>query len=321
MDENLKNVSSFSKLILFIDKILNKLTYLPFYMNEVLTLDNFNKIKESKNLVVTNDRIGISLFPILLYLKFFKKINVVVIVMGLLNNREPGIIRLFLQNFFIKIFLYIVSSFIFLGKGEYQEACTKYKSFKNKFYFVPFCVDSKFWESGVDINSSDRDSILFIGNDSKREFDKVVEISKILKNYNFIFVTYNIKKNLLGKNFTLINGNWNQGLLSDLEIKDIYNKGLLTVMPLKNTFQPSGQSVTLQSMSMGVPVLISKTKGFWDYSKFKNNKDIFFIENNDPELWALKIKEIIQNKSLRNQISKNCRNLIKKDFDFIFFIK
>ena len=41
-------------------------------MNEVLTLDNFNKIKESKNLVVTNDRIGISLFPILLYLKFFK---------------------------------------------------------------------------------------------------------------------------------------------------------------------------------------------------------------------------------------------------------
>ena len=61
-------------------------------MNEVLTLDNFNKIKESKNLVVTNDRIGISLFPILLYLKFFKKINVVVIVMGLLNNREPGII-------------------------------------------------------------------------------------------------------------------------------------------------------------------------------------------------------------------------------------
>ena len=145
---------------------------------------------------------------------------------------------------------------------------------------------------------------MFIGNDSKREFDKVVEISKILKNYNFIFVTSNIKKNVLGKNVTLINGNWNQGLLSDLEIKDIYNKGLLTVMPLKNTFQPSGQSVTLQSMSMGVPVLISKTKGFWDYSKFKNNKDIFFIENNDPESWALKIKEIIQNKSLRNQILK-----------------
>ena len=65
--------SSFSKLILFIDKILNKLTYLPFYMNEVLTLDNFNKIKESKNLVVTNDRIGISLFPILLYLKFLRR--------------------------------------------------------------------------------------------------------------------------------------------------------------------------------------------------------------------------------------------------------
>ena len=60
-------------------------------MNEVLTFDNFKKITKSKNLILTNDRIGISLLPVLIYLKIFKKkINVIVIVMGLLNNKQEG---------------------------------------------------------------------------------------------------------------------------------------------------------------------------------------------------------------------------------------
>ena len=35
----------------------------------------------------------------------------------------------------------------------------------------------------------------------------------------------------------------------------------ITIIPLKNTLQPSGQSVALQSMANGTPVLISKTDG------------------------------------------------------------
>ena len=48
------------------------------------------------------------------------------------------------------------------------------------------------------------------------------------------------------------------------------------VYSFKNSTQPSGQSVSLQCMSVGVPVLISKTDGFWDYDLFKDNKNIFF---------------------------------------------
>lgn len=320
LDEGLKNNYVISKIVYLIDRILNKISYLPFYMNEVLTLNNIKKILVSKNLVITNDRIGISLLPILLYIRFFKKINVIVIVMGLLNNRQPGVIRLKLQNLIIKVFLKSVSNFIFLGKGEYQEASKKYESFNNKFQFVPFCVDTDFWDSKIPLSSLERDSILFIGNDSKRDFKNVIEISKLLHNFNFIFVTSNIEKGLIGKNVNLLNGNWNEGLLSDLEIKRIYEKGLITILPLKDTFQPSGQSVALQSMSMGVPVLISRTKGFWDYDKFQNNKNIFFMENNDPIEWARKIKELFVDKKQLNQVSKNSRTLIKSEYNYINFV-
>ena len=38
----------------------------------------------------------------------------------------------------------------------------------------------------------------------------------------------------------------------------------MTIIPLKNSIQPSGQSVALQSMACGTPVVITETFGFWD---------------------------------------------------------
>ena len=52
-----------------------------------------------------------------------------------------------------------------------------------------------------------------------------------------------------------------------------YEQSNLSIIPLKNSLQPSGQSVALQSMSMEVPVLMTKTDGFWDHSVFDNNKN------------------------------------------------
>ena len=62
----------------------------------------------------------------------------------------------------------------------------------------------------------------------------------------------------------MINGSWNDETISDAEIREIYEKSRLTIVPLKNSIQPSGQSVTLQSLSVGTPVIITKTDGFWD---------------------------------------------------------
>ena len=73
LDESLKNSTFSSKLIFIFDRILNKMSNLPFYMNEVLTFDNFKKITKSKNLILTNDRIGISLLPCSYILKNFQK--------------------------------------------------------------------------------------------------------------------------------------------------------------------------------------------------------------------------------------------------------
>ena len=65
------------------------------------------------------------------------------------------------------------------------------------------------------------------------------------------------------KNVNLFNGSWVDNKISDEEIKNFYYyKADLTIIPLIDTLQPSGQSVALQSIACGTPVLITKTSGF-----------------------------------------------------------
>ena len=75
----------------------------------------------------------------------------------------------------------------------------------------------------------------------------------------------------------MIKGHWNKQLISDEELRKIYSDASLSIIPIRNSYQPSGQSVALQSMSMGVPVMITYTDGFWD-KIFLINKTLFLLK-------------------------------------------
>ena len=80
-----------------------------------------------------------------------------------------------------------------------------------------------------------------------------------------LYITERIlKSEILNNNVILKNGSWGNSQISDSQIKNLYSQSKLVILPLYNSMQPSGQSVSLQAMSMNVPVLISKTEGFWD---------------------------------------------------------
>lgn len=319
LDESNKLNKFSSKILFFFDRVLNKITRLPFYMNEVISFENIKKLKNSKNIIFTNDRIGISLLPIVIFLKLIYKINCVVIVMGMLNNSGNNGLMRFLRSIFIKLFIRFNDKFIFLGLGEYENAKQYFKN-NNKFFFFPFCVDSAFWKSKDKYIPSKRKKILFIGNDGNREFQKAIDIAKIMKNEEFLFVTSNEEiNNLKMENVEVITGNWNRSLLTDNDIRDIYEQSKLTILPLKNTLQPSGQSVTLQSMSCGVPVIISNTIGFWDADKFKNEYHLIRLKDNSINSWVSKISEILKNEDLLSEISKNGMELININYDISKF--
>jgi len=312
-DDNNKSLFS------IISKILRKLSKLSFFIENICSFKNFGKLWKSDHIIATNDRIGISLMPFLIIYKLFNVNKTSVIVMGLLAKETKNIFSHIFQRLLLNIFFYLCSNFIFLSKSELIQAQVSYKRFKHKFHFIPFCVDTDFWKKDEN-EIFNRNKIIFVGNDGRREYDLVLKIAKELPEYEFLVITSNIDSSeLLSQNVELVKGSWNKRILSDDDLKKYYQQSLLSIIPIKNTYQPSGQSVALQSMAMGVPVMISDTIGFWDKEMFRDGDNIFFATDNSLNTWVESIKNIIDNHKIKNLVSENGYKTVNEFYNSEFF--
>ena len=97
-------------------------------------------------------------------------------------------------------------------------------------------------------------------------------------------------------------------------MRDIYAKSVLSIIPIHNSYQPSGQSVALQSMSMGVPVAITHTDGFWDKELFSDSTNIFFVDKNILSIWTQSIIKIMSDLKLHEKISSEAIKTIEEHY-------
>ena len=71
-------------------------------------------------------------------------------------------------------------------------------------------------------------------------------------------------------------------------------------------------------MAVGVPVLITKTDGFWT-DLFTIDEGIYMVDENHINTWTKKIEEILSKKN--NQISNESLEIIKSNFSVEKFNK
>jgi glycosyltransferase involved in cell wall biosynthesis len=215
----------------------------------------------------------------------------------------------------IKILTYFVDNLLFLGKGELEKAIRVDSKIKEKSVYFPWCVDRKFWKVSDELKNKNKEKIVFVGNDGNRNDVLLTEIAKKLPQYNFIFVTNILKLvDLKLENVEIIQGQWGKSFLTDLELKDIYSSARISIIPLKESSQPSGQSVALQSMSLGVPVMISDTKGFWDRDTLIDKKHLILVKDNNVQEWIEQIDRFYKNKNKLKAISQNALEITKLEF-------
>ena len=200
----------------------------------------------------------------------------------------------------IKFLCLFIDKIYFLGLGELNNAKKIHNNNLTKLIFS-FHIDTVFWSDNSQVQAN---NILFVGNDGNRDPEKFISAVKDLKNEKFVAVS-NLDnfKNINEDNFTLYSNETFGRKLTDTELKKIYTESKLVVIPLKESYQPSGQSVALQAMSMGVPVLITETKGFWDPYNFKDNKNIFFVTKSSNDEFTKKIIELISDKELLEAVA------------------
>ena len=308
-----------NKFLTKLDRVLSKTLSLPIYFSKIISFKNFKILKNTKNIVLVNESVACSLMPILICLKVFSKKNINVFVMGLYSKDINYKFLKIFHNLYIKLVKACVSNILFLGKGEYQKAKIFHKSNRKLAYF-PFCIDTEFWNRNYQKQDTDKKHIIFVGNDSNKDFEKVKLISKQLPELDFKIISNNkIFDEFHSKNVEVIKGEWGKNYLEDEDLRHLYLNSKLSIIPLFEGTQPSGQSVALQSMSMGVPVLISKTKGFWDPEIFKHNKNIYFVSENSVEDWVSSIKYCLENYKNMIEISTNAKTLVEEEYNLDIF--
>lgn len=138
--------------------------------------------------------------------------------------------------------------------------------------------------------------------------------------FRFKVITRRIGENIkLPTNVELINGSWSYRQVTDKSLKKVYEHAKLTIIPLKESLQPSGQSVTLQSMAMNTPVIISDTAGFWDDKKFISNKHLIRLKENSVENWTTEIVKLHNNSEKLENLSLDGHKLINEDYNLKVF--
>lgn len=313
-----EEVTFFTKFINIFDEILRRFISLPFYTSKLISKKNIEIIKNTDHLIIIPESSGLSILIILILFKRKYQINSSIFVMGLYSKKIRYQIFKKIHFIVIKLLIMNIDNVFFLGKGEYEKACNVHNQFSNKFHYFPFCIDTDFWKS-KNFNIDNNKDIIFVGNDGNRDFELLVKIAERLVDFNFIFISKNQNlKSLNLENVHVVSGEWGSEDVSDLHLKNYYERAKLCILPLRQTSQPSGQSVALQSMALGIPVLISKTEGFWDKDNFIDNQNIIFCDNS-LDSWERKIKDVYKESELLNKISMNARSTVRNNFNLNIF--
>tara|TARA_Y100000589_G_C27183561_1_gene641762 strand:+ start:294 stop:1382 length:1089 start_codon:yes stop_codon:yes gene_type:complete len=259
---------------------------------------SFKKFKDNEILVATTNGIGLTLS----IAKTFGLIKspIIFISMGLLSSKVT-LIKKFIYEFILKnIFI------IFISKSE-EKYFKKLMPSLNVSY-IPFGIDNTFW---IEESSSNQEEYaLGIGNDLARDWDILIKAWEDSFPKLKIITSQNLSTNKI--NIEIIKGSWRDNLLTDKQIRKLYGSACFTIIPLKETIQPSGQSACLQAMSCNKSVIMSDIIGKWDSTKLIHKKNIYLVKPSSISSLNLAIKDLIRNKKLNTTIAKNGKKMVDK---------
>ena len=252
-------------------------------------------------IIVTTNAYGLCL-AFLKKLGFLKP-KIFFIAMGVVNDRTP-FLWVIVYKFILKNIKIITLSF--------EDSYFLEKKIKTKVDYINFGVDKNFW--CPQNKTKVKNYVISIGNDLNRDYETLIKAWKndfpLLK----IITNHKIKTNK--KNIQIIFGDWASVILTDKQIKKLIIESLFVVLPIKETIQPSGQSVSLQSMSCAKTVLITDFKGLWNRELMRNNKTCMFAgKPGEIKILESSIRKLISNKPMLKKIGLNARTIVEKNLN------
>lgn len=234
------------------------------------------------------------------------RVPIVTIHCGLLNNPYRPLRR--------KLSEYLLAQMqtVLFGESELQPMIELFHGQERRTEINQFGVDHRFWIPST-IDCSHR-YVLSVGNDGRRDFDTLIRAATKIPVEVKILTSRKLPEQL-PDNITLVKSSWNRRIVSDVDLRTLYQNATCVIVTLCDSYQPSGQSVALQAMACGTPVIITNTKGFWAKNIFDDTEKIVFTTPGDADELAEKAIRLLIDDELRNRLRINGRALVEKFFN------
>lgn len=226
-----------------------------------------------------------------------------------LENKPAAAMRPLVRRL-IRRSLHRLDHVAFFGPADREFGITRYGLDRDKTSVILFGVDTGFWTPSV---VPAEDFIFSMGQDPNRDFATLVgaEIDAPVRLHTALPVVVPPGRS----NVTLSKGSYHKSTLTDEELRDLYRRALAVVVPLKDVYQPTGYSVTLQAMACGKPIVLSRIRGLWAPELLRDGENCLLVPPGDRAALAAAIARLAADPELRARLGRAARNTAEQYFN------
>lgn len=172
---------------------------------------------------------------------------------------------------------------------------------------VPFGVDTNFYDASQATGPRGGGGVVAVGSDSRRDYLTLFEAVEL----SGVPVTLacglsNLAGLRLPRNVRLVQGVYGDGY------RELLNSADLVVTLTTAPAYPSGQSVVLEAMSMGIATLTTDSVAMRDY--VVNGCNGILVEPKDPIAVASAMRGLLEDSALRTRLGEAGRRIVRESY-------
>jgi glycosyltransferase involved in cell wall biosynthesis len=279
--------------------VVYRLSGIPAWMlAQLLRRSNRHALNQFQTILVTTNSFGICLG--LLNRLGLIRAQIVFVAMGLVEQTTSRRITIIYRSLLKHITVCALSR---------PEASLLARVLRKEISFIPFGVDTEFWQPQEDKSG---EYVFSIGNDRHRDYATLVAAWK--PSYPKLIIVTKLKVPAHGENVEVIKGDWHLQIIDDANVRSLMQSARFVILPIKNTIQPSGQSACLQAMACGKAVLLTDFAGLWN-RELLISEQTCLIGGAPGSIAGMQtaIEQLLVNQDLIDRIGSNARGMVVKN--------
>ena len=200
----------------------------------------------------------------------------------------------------------------FFGGADRDYAIRHYGLDPARTSIYAFGVDTDFWHPMPEV--AVEDYVVAIGQDPNRDYDLLAAAPTDQP----IRIVTQQKVHVAASrpNVTVAKGSYFAAdAMTDEGLRRMYNSALAVILPLKDVYQPTGYSVTLQAMACGRPIVISSIRGLWAPELLQDGVNCLRVPPGDAQALGAAMDRLAADPALRERLGKAARLTAETHFN------